>query len=491
MPIALDGENLNLEQLMKIAHEKVPVELAPVAKDRLRAARATVERAFASGERVYGLNTGVGVLKRVELIEDVAQFNRRLLEFHQLGQGASQPHHVVRAAMARLINQFALGTTAVRLELAEHLVSRLNEDVVVDVRTIGGGLCTNADLALGYVGDFPLAQGEGLAMLGHSALGDAQAALAVSDMLVLADSMEAALALALEAFRAKITPLDERVVALKRGAGVARSAANVREHLAGTNLWEAGQSRNLQDPLSFRCGAYVIGAFRDAVSYGLELMINQLNSSCSNPVVIAEAGEILHAANWEVQAVTSMLDFMKIALAPAITMSQERSIKLLDRLWSGLPTGLVGSEEQPESGLAMLQALVQAYTVELRLAASPASFEISSSSNAEGIEDRLNWSQQLGQRVMQIHSLAVHVLAIELLVSAQAVELRGLQTAGSGVKRIWAKVREAVPFLEIGQALPRDLTGLVRQLNAGEYSLEEAVVSHLHATGARSLRIEL
>ena len=466
MTVVLTGRNLTCHDIRKVARSGAFVVLTPEAREQVAAARAVVEAALGAGSRVYGLTTGLGVLKRVDLDPaQVAATQARFLEMHEAGQGKAYPREVVRAAVVRLANQYALGASGVRPELVDRLVDWLNADGDARVRRVGGSLVTNAELAVEVVGDMALAEGEALALLGHSSFLDGLTALAVGDLWDLVAGVEAAAAMSFEAFRASLSPLDPRVVALKGGVGLAGSAERMRLLLDGSELWQPSARRNLQDPISFRACAYVVGALCDALEHADRTMAVQLNSSSGNPVVVVDDAEILHTANWEVATVTSMIDFVKVCLASVVTMSQERSIKLLDRVWSGLPTGLVSRDGLGDSGLAMFQIVVSALTVELRSLAAATSYDLSSTSQAEGIEDRSHWGQMSARRLHTMLHLAEQAVAIELVVAAQALELRGLEHAAPRVREIQRRVRNVVPLSLEGDPLPRDLepvVGLIR-----------------------------
>src|SRR4051812_33141246 len=88
---------------------------------------AVVLEAAAAGRPVYGVTTAVGVLKRVSVDEaGGGAYSRRMIAHHLVGQGDPAAADVVRAAMLRLANAFAGGTTGVRPQLAERLVAALN-----------------------------------------------------------------------------------------------------------------------------------------------------------------------------------------------------------------------------------------------------------------------------------------------------------------------------------------------------------------------------
>src|SRR5687767_642818 len=186
MTVVLTGHDLSVEDIVRIARDGVSVALAPDAVERMREARAVVDRALARGDAVYGLTTGVASRKRAAVAPDeAAAFNRLMIQSHRVGQGPNAPEDVVRAALVRLANGFAGGATAVRQELAELVVTALNDGEAPPVRLLGSigqsDLAPNADLAHGLLDGFELAAGEGLALINNNSFSTGFAALAVAD----------------------------------------------------------------------------------------------------------------------------------------------------------------------------------------------------------------------------------------------------------------------------------------------------------------------
>ena len=58
--IELNGLDLSLEDVERVAHGDVEVRLADAARGRMLASRRTLEELVASGATVYGVTTGVG-----------------------------------------------------------------------------------------------------------------------------------------------------------------------------------------------------------------------------------------------------------------------------------------------------------------------------------------------------------------------------------------------------------------------------------------------
>ena len=99
MTVVVTGRDLTPDQVVLVARSGERVELAPEARERMAAARAIVEEILERGDRVYGLNTGVGARRDVDVAPaDVLAFNRLAIRNHLVGQGPPLPDEVVRAA---------------------------------------------------------------------------------------------------------------------------------------------------------------------------------------------------------------------------------------------------------------------------------------------------------------------------------------------------------------------------------------------------------
>jgi histidine ammonia-lyase len=467
MTVVLSGTELELEDVVRVARKREEVVLAPEAVERMRSARRVAEQALERGDSVYGLTTGVASRKRAAVSsEEVAAFNRLLIRSHRVGQGAHAPPDVVRAALVRLANGFATGTTAVRPELAEHVVAALNNGVTPEVRMLGSvgqaDLAPNADLAHGIVDDFELAAGEALALVNNNSFSTGLAALAVADAERLLAALEVAAALDLEAFAANLSILHPAVARTRPYIGLRTTLERLRGLLEGSYLWDPAAARNLQDPLSFRGVPQVLGALRDAHTYVRAQLTVELNSSHSNPLVVAAEEKIVSSLNVEIAPLAAALDFLRIALAPALTTANERQMKLLQAPITGLTDGLAARPGH-EDGLAELGNVGMALTGEARLLAQPVSFELASTTQAEGIEDRMTLAPLAARRVAEMVGLAEGIVAIELVVAAQAIDLRRPSKLGAGTRLAYDAVRAQVPFTGAGEALPSDL-GPVRDL---------------------------
>jgi histidine ammonia-lyase len=478
-PVILDGASLTLAEVVAVARHGAHVGLAGTAAATMRRGREVVKRVLQEDRQaVYGLTTGVGVRKRVRIpASDRVRHTRRLIAEHRVAHGAPVAEDVVRATTLRLANGLARGSAGVRPELVQHLLDALNAGACPPVRPVGSlgvaDLGPLADLAAGLVGDLELEPKEALALLNANAFSTGLAALAVADAERLVAAMRTAAALDLEGFAANLSPLDRAVDRARPLPGLRHELDALRALLDGSPLWRPGAARNLQDPLSFRGAAAVLGATREALVHVRALLALELNASQENPLVVTDEDRIISVANYEVLPLAAALDYLRIALVPAVTSANERLLKLLQAPLSGLTDGLAPVGHEEESALSEVTWPAQALAIEARLLAQPVSTEAPSATQAEGIEDRASMAPLAARRLAEQVACAERLVAIELLVAAQAIELRhgrGGGRLGEPLRRALAAVRACVPFTDAGDVVPDDLDPLVDAIRAGRFS---------------------
>jgi histidine ammonia-lyase len=474
--VTLDGRSLTLDEVVRVARESERVELADQALDRMRLTRRVLEQAAADGRRIYGYSTGVGAMKRVGLgDQDVHRFNRMMILNTCVGQGPPVGHEVVRATLLRLANNLARGAVGTRPELAELVVRVLNEDWQLRVGAFGSvgqaDLPQMSELARQVVerAGLRLAAGEGLALIDNNSFSTAVAALAVADCERLADALDATAALEMEGFAANVDALHP-VLRERPYPGLQSSAARLRELLAGSWLWQPASARSLQDPLTFRCLPQLHGALRDVLSYARTQLSIELNAAQNNPLVDPDDGRVVSVACFEVLPLAAALDFLRIALAPVLTSANERIMKLLHGGFSGLAPGLAVHPELGDDGFTEFGVSGQALVAEARLLAAPVSFEMASSTQAEGIEDRMTMAPLAARRLAEMVGLGERLAAIELVVAARAVDMRGCRPLGKGTQVLHRLVRERISATADDEPVPADLAPLIELVQSGAMS---------------------
>jgi histidine ammonia-lyase len=479
--VAISGFDLREADVVAVAREHAPVALADGVRERLEAACRTLDRALASGIPVYCVSVGAGASKGSSVDPaERARFEHLLVRNGMAGQGPPVSQEAVRATLLVAVNLLAAGRSAARTETVQRLVDALNDDRLPTVPLLGSlgqaDLAPLSHLMFGIVGGEPLGPGEAVALTSTNAFATALAALALHDAHVLLATQAATAGLAFEGFRANPSPFHPAVDEVRPFPGLMRARRDLERALAGSRLYEPGGPRNLQDPLSYRNAAHVLGAAHDAVGHARGQLAIELNAHQSNPLVLAGADEIVAVANFEALPLALALDYARLGIAAAITSGAERVVKLLQSPHSGLPHGLRHAPG-PEPGLDLFAHTAVALAGEARLLAAPVSNELPSTSLEEGIEDRMTFAPLAARRLAEQTALGMRIAALELVCAGEAIEIRrgrgeSIDPLGAGAVRAHGLLRRHLPPVGLLGETPTGLDPLIAELSDGALARE-------------------
>lgn len=95
--VELTGESLTVEEVVAVARDHARVTISGEALQRVRLARDVVEAVLASGQSVYGLNTGLGSFYRYRIPSDqLGRFSFATVADQTSSYGRPLPVDVVR-----------------------------------------------------------------------------------------------------------------------------------------------------------------------------------------------------------------------------------------------------------------------------------------------------------------------------------------------------------------------------------------------------------
>ncbi len=493
--ISLDGQSLTLDELASIAFEYTSVGLTDDARKRVGAARGVVEEFADRDEPAYGINTGFGNFAEIRIPhESLGELQVNLLRSHAAGVGEPLPIPVVRASMALRANVLAKGFSGIRVDTLEVLIKLLNRRVhpVVPSRgSVGasGDLAPLAHLALVLIGEgdawhdqgqepgaaalrrvglspVTLAAKEGLALINGTQVSTALLGLTLHGCQRLARAADIVAALSIDGLQGSSKPFDERIHAVRPFRGQGISAGNLRRLMAGSGINAAhANCGRVQDAYSMRCAPQVHGAARDAFEYAASVFQIEANAATDNPMVFADAHEIVSGGNFHGAPVAIAADLICVALAQLATISERRSERLVNPALSGLPAFLT-RHGGLESGLMMAQVTAAALTSELKTLAHPASVDtIPTSANKE---DHVSMSMGAGLKAATALDRARHVLAVELLCACQALDLLRPLASSIALTRAHDFIRARVPTLEHDRPPSPDLALITELIASGE-----------------------
>lgn len=508
--ISVTGRDLSIDDVVAVARqgEKVAPVDVPV-RERMELSMRWIERVIASGDRpIYGVNTGFGPLAdRSVPVEQLDRLSRNLILNCCAGVGPPLPEEVVRAMMLIRANTLARGNSGVRPDLVESFIRMLNKGVHPYVPS-KGSLGASGDLAplahIGlvmtrdadgdetdsgkawYGGDLlsgaeameragiprlvPRAK-EGLALTNGTTFMLAAAALAVHDGLDLLDHADAAAALSFEALRARSNFLHPALHEASGQKGQAEAAWNLRRLLEGSRLIDSDPNR-VQDAYSLRCTPQVHGPIRDAVRFVASRVESLLNGTSDNPLVFTDlpdgdGTDVISGGNFHGQGLALWHDMLGISLAELGSMSERRCFRLLTpELSGGLPSMLV-SNPGIDSGLMVAQYTAAALVSDNKTLAHPDSVDsVPSSANQE---DHVSMGANAARHTLEILQNLRHILAVELLIAVQAVDLReeGPERLAPLTRTVYDKVRSRVRFLERDRTLTPDIEAVADLVRSG------------------------
>jgi histidine ammonia-lyase len=328
------------------------------------------------------------------------------------------------------------------------------------------GAVVPALIALREAGLDPLVLGakEGLALLNGTQMMGAIGALMLADADRLARTASVAAAMSVEALLGTDVAFAAAYQLARPHPGQIAVAAELRYLLRDSALQQShhGHPHKVQDPYSLRCVPQVHGAVRDALDYLRRVLDIELNSATDNPLVFpggggvdpgaiaTGGGTVISGGNFHGEPIALALDFAKLALAELGSISERRTALLVDaRLNGGLPPFLAASSGV-DSGMMIYQYTAAALASENKVLVHPASADsIPTSANQE---DHVSMGSVAARHARAVLGHVERILAIELLVAAQALDLRmaGPESAapGAGVAEAMARVRARVRHLD-------------------------------------------
>ena len=481
--VLINGRDLTVEEVIRVCRNDEEVKLTGEAEKNVQKARDYIEKKLAEKAVIYGLTTGFGKFSNVVISnEETEKLQRNLIISHTCSMGEAYPREQVRAAMLLRCNALARGNSGIRLSTLKTLIDMLNRGVhpVVPQK---GSLGASGDLAplshmvlpmigLGlaeYQGEvlpgkeamdragipvIELSAKEGLALNNGTQAMTSAGSLALYDALDLIKTADIAAALSFEAQNGVVDALDPRVHKVRPHSGQMATARNLLALLEGSkNTTRQGQIR-VQDAYSLRCCPQIHGASKDAVQYVKDKVDIEINSVTDNPIIFKDDHAGISGGNFHGQPMALSFDFLGIAESELANVSERRIERLVNPAYSGLPAFLTPNGGVC-SGFMIVQYSAAALVSENKVLAHPAS--VDSIPSSAGQEDHVSMGTIAARKAGEIGRNVRRVLAMELMVACQGIDMRGNKGLGKGTQAAYDLVRKAVAALEDDRELYDDI----------------------------------
>ncbi len=489
--IEIGDKPLTLEDFLAIVRGQRVATISESAVAAMRVSEQWVTaitdnmRAGKTVAPIYSVNTGFGSLagrRAFDSVDDAAELSRRLILSNASGIGRFLDEDVVRGSMLIRAVSLTRGYSAVRLELPATLLAMLERGVFPAVPEYGslgasGDLIPLAHLAIvmsrpagedididsgeAFV-DGTLVSGiaamqaagierivlgpkEGLALTNGTSFSTAQAALALADAENLLETAQVTAAMSIEALAGFGDAFLPQIHEARGHRGQIEVAARIRELLAGSEFIDGDMDRDPvrqppQDAYSLRCTPQVLGPVKDTLRFIRGIVETEINAATDNPLVFADLPQsrtlkAVSGGNFHAEYLAFASDFLSIVVTEIGNIAERRLFRLTDgTLNRGLPDMLIASEQVGmDCGFMLPQYLAAALVSDCKTLAHPDSVDsIPTSANQE---DHVSMANNAGRHARQVVSNIENVIGIELLMAAQALELR-LQVDGKDVSAL-------------------------------------------------------
>lgn len=442
---------------------------------------------FSSDKIIYGINTGFGPMAQYR-IEDqsLTKLQYNIIRSHSTGAGAPLAPLYVKSAMIARLYTFLQGKSGVHRDLVLLLVEFINRDIcpyIPEHGSVGasGDLVQLAHIALTLIGEgevfykgelrdtasvlaenglkpFSMHIREGLSVTNGTSV---MTGIGIVNLLhtrrlihwaVGASVMMNEIAGSYDDF------MSATLNATKRHRGQQDIAARMRQWAKGSQALRQRENElynrihtekvfdhKVQPYYSLRCTPQILGPILDTLNYAEEVLVDEINSACDNPIVDPETQNVYHGGNFHGDYISFEMDKLKIAVTK-LTMLCERQLNYLchDRINGILPPfvnlGVLGLNY----GLQASQFTATSTTAECQTLSNP--MYVHSIPNNNDNQDIVSMGTNSALLARTVITNSYQVVAILFMAIVQAVDCLKLQDRLSPCSRkVYDEIRAFFP----------------------------------------------
>ncbi len=488
--LPLDDKWLDFDQVKNLLDYQQLVSITFDAHERITRCRKYLDdKLKKSDELFYGVNTGFGFLQNVKIDKSsIEKLQHNLLASHACGMGDEVPKDIIRLMLMLKIKSLSYGYSGVQIDTVKRLMDMYNKDVLPVIFTQGslgasGDLAPLSHLSLPLIGlgdvyykdekrkvqdvwkelgwnNIHLQSKEGLALINGTQFMSAYGMFCLKKAEHLIRMADLIFSLSFDAFDCMMEPLHACIQAIRPHKGQVETAKIIRSYLNQSEIASTKKSQ-VQDPYSFRCVPQVHGATKDVFETVLNVFLTEINSVTDNPNIFPNDDLIVSGGNFHGQTLALHLDFLSIAMSELANISERRIYQLISGQ-RGLPMFLV-TEAGLNSGFMIPQYTAAGIVSENKQLCTPASVDSISSSNNQ--EDHVSMGANAAVKCLRIIDNIEKVLAIELLIAAQALDFRRPAKSAEAIEALHQSFRKSISFNIEDRVLHDDMIKAVEFLS--------------------------
>lgn len=453
---------------------------------------------FAKDKVIYGINTGFGPMAQWRVGDDhLKELQYNIIRSHSTGAGEPLPDIEVKSAMIARVGTFLQARSGINpsvIELLQEFINRGIYPFIPQHGSVGasGDLVQLAHIALCLIGEGkvhyrgewqPTAEvlrenglrpmaifvREGLSvtngtsvMTGISIVNQyyaenllRYATIAGAWINEIADSFDDYMAVEENICRRQ--PGQQVIARWLRTVSEGSRTLQKREH----ELYDPQRNKDayfehkVQAYYSLRCIPQIYGPIYDTLKNASEVLENELNSACDNPIVDYTTRNIYHGGNFHGDYISLEEDKVKIAMV-RLAMTAERQLNYLfhDRINGILPPFLNLGVLGLNYGMQACQFTATSTTAECQTLAMPN--YVHSIPNNNDNQDIVSMGTNSALLCKRVISNAYQVMSILYIALAQATDCLGIAEKLSpktkeqydAIRKICPKFIEDTPFYE-------------------------------------------
>lgn len=476
---------MTLKQIEEILYGGAKLSLSESQMAAVRKSYDFLKR-FSSDKIIYGINTGFGPMAQWRVEDEyLKNLQYNIIRSHSTGAGEPLEPELVKAAMLARIGTFVQGRSGIHPDVVLLLKEFINNDIIPFIPRHGsvgasGDLVQLAHIALTLIGEGEvLYEGkwqpsgevmkrlglkpmeihirEGLSatngtsvMTGIAMVNQFEAesildwaTLAAVWMNEIAASYDDLMADALNSVRRQKG--QQLIAARMRALSTSSKCLRQREH----ELYEGCHSEavfdhKVQAYYSLRCAPQILGPVADTLAAAREVLENELNSACDNPIVDSETENVYHGGNFHGDYVSLEEDKVKIVMT-RVAMTAERQLNYLfhDRINGILPPFLNMGKLGLNYGMQACQFTATSTTAECQSLSMPN--YVHSIPNNNDNQDIVSMGTNSALLCRQVIENVWQVLSIQYIALAQATDCLGIKDSLSETSR---KVYDALRAIQ-------------------------------------------
>lgn len=465
---------------------------------------------FSNDKIIYGINTGFGPMAQYRIDEEhLTQLQYNIIRSHSTGAGAAVKPIYVKAAMIARLSNLLQAKSGVHIELVHLLTEFINRDIcpfVLEHGSVGasGDLVQLAHIALALIGEgevfykgqlrntadvlkennlkpLSIHIREGLSVTNGTSF---MTGIGIVNLIYAKRLLKWSVAASVminEVVSSYDDFMSEELNSSKLHKGqrdIAKAMRNWSKDskclLKRENILYSQQNNEqifkhkVQPFYSLRCVPQILGPILDTIRYTEEVLINELNSACDNPIVDADSQNVYHGGNFHGDYVSFEMDKLKIAITK-LSMLSERQLNYIfhDKINEILPPfgnlGVLGLNY----GLQASQFTATSTTAENQTLSNPMYVHSISCNNDN--QDIVSMGTNSALLTKKVIDNSYQVITILFMGLAQAVDYLNIEDRlSSNTQLIYKDIRKIFPKFADDSPIYKEIEEITQYLKSKE-----------------------